>query len=160
MPAIPDLTDPRYLDEVGWFLYHEKHRRGHFGGSYDAERLAYSRLLLEEVVSHLGVDVRWIEGRTIVSIGCGCTGDKRSNRRQHGRFTDHLQRNEPNGETDGRSAGDRYERGDSAEAARQQIRRDRQSHRDCHSRGEAEQHRSDGHGHDVCFPAKTTIDDC
>lgn len=75
MPAIPDLTDPRYLDEVGWFLYHEKYRRGHFGGSYDAERLAYSRLLLEEVVGHLGVDVRWIEGKTIVSIGCGCIGD-------------------------------------------------------------------------------------
>ena len=21
MPEIPDLTDPRYLDEVGWVLY-------------------------------------------------------------------------------------------------------------------------------------------
>ena len=27
MPEIPDLTDPRYLDEVGWFLYYEKYRR-------------------------------------------------------------------------------------------------------------------------------------
>ena len=43
MPQIPDLTDPRYLDEVGWFLYHEKYERDRFGGSYDAERLAYSR---------------------------------------------------------------------------------------------------------------------
>ena len=75
MPEIPDLTDPRYLDEVGWFLYHEKYRRDHFGGSYDAERLAYSRLLLEEVVGHLGRDARWIERKTIVSLGCGCTGD-------------------------------------------------------------------------------------
>jgi SAM-dependent methyltransferase len=75
MPEIPDLTDPRYLDEVGWFLYHEKYRRDHFGGSYDAERLAYSRLLLKEVVGHLGRDVRWTESKTIVSLGCGCTGD-------------------------------------------------------------------------------------
>ena len=75
MPKIPDLTDPRYLDEVGWFLYHEKYRRDHFGGSYDAERLAYSRLLLEEVVGHLGRDAQWTERKTIVSLGCGCTGD-------------------------------------------------------------------------------------
>src|SRR5438034_8653716 len=75
MPKIPDLTDPRYLDEVGWFLYHEKYRRDHFGGSYDAERLAYSRLLLQEVVDSLGRDVRWVESKTIVSLGCGCTGD-------------------------------------------------------------------------------------
>ncbi len=75
MPEIPDLTDPRYLDEVGWFLYHEKYRRDHFAGSYDAERLAHSRLLLEEVVRHLGRDARWTESKTIVSLGCGCTGD-------------------------------------------------------------------------------------
>jgi len=75
MPEIPDLTDPRYLDEVGWFLYHEKHRRDQFGGSYDAERLAYSRLLLEEVTGFLGQDVAWIADKTIVTLGCGCTGD-------------------------------------------------------------------------------------
>ena len=75
MPQIPDLTDPRYLDEIGWFLYHEKYRRGQFGGSYNAERLAYSRLLLEEVVGYLGQDTKWIEDKTVVSIGCGCTGD-------------------------------------------------------------------------------------
>jgi SAM-dependent methyltransferase len=56
MPFIPDLTDPRYLDEVGWFLYHEKYDK--FGGSYDAERRTYSRLLLAEVASY-----------------CGCSGD-------------------------------------------------------------------------------------
>ena len=75
MPEIPDLTDPRYLDEVGWFLYHEKYRRDHFGGSYDAERLAYSRLLLQEVVDYVGRGARWTESKTIVSLGCGCTGD-------------------------------------------------------------------------------------
>jgi SAM-dependent methyltransferase len=75
MPHIPDLSDPRYLDEVGWFLYHDKYRRDHFGGSYEAERLAYSRLLLDEVTGHLGGEARWFEGKTVVSIGCGCTGD-------------------------------------------------------------------------------------
>jgi len=54
MPFIPDLADPRYLDEVGSFLYHEKYGRNIFGGSYDAERRAYSRRLLEEVRQLLG----------------------------------------------------------------------------------------------------------
>jgi SAM-dependent methyltransferase len=75
MPELPDLTDPRYLDEIGWFLYHEKYRRGQFGGSYDAERLAYSRLLRDEVARYLSTDASWLEGKTVVSIGCGCTGD-------------------------------------------------------------------------------------
>src|SRR4029077_11822384 len=75
MPQIPDLTDPRYLDGGGWFLYHEKYRRDRFGGSYDAERLAYSRLLRDEVAAALGQPPRWFEDRTVVSIGCGCTGD-------------------------------------------------------------------------------------
>lgn len=75
MAERPDVTDPRYLDEVGWFLYHEKYRRDRFGGSYDAERLAYSRLLLNEVAGHLGRDTAWFHGKTVVSLGCGCTGD-------------------------------------------------------------------------------------
>jgi SAM-dependent methyltransferase len=75
MPQIPDLADPRYLDEVGWFLYHEKYGRDQFGGSYAAERLANSRLLLDEVVGFLGQETNWVEGKTVVTIGCGCTGD-------------------------------------------------------------------------------------
>lgn len=75
MPFKPDLTDPRYLDEVGWFLYHEKYDRDEFGGSYDAERRAYSRLLLEEVANHLNQAPSWLEDKTVVSIGCGCSGD-------------------------------------------------------------------------------------
>jgi hypothetical protein len=75
MADIPDLTDPRYLEEIGWFLYYEKYRRDQFGGSYEAERVAYSRLLLAEVADHLGRDVSWVEGKTVVSLGCGCTGD-------------------------------------------------------------------------------------
>jgi SAM-dependent methyltransferase len=75
MRQIPDLTEPRYLDEIGWFLYHEKYRRDKFGDSYAAERLAYSRLLLDEVIFFLGEEPKWLEGKTVVSIGCGCTGD-------------------------------------------------------------------------------------
>jgi SAM-dependent methyltransferase len=76
MPQIPDLAEARYLDEIGWFLYHEKYQRDKFGGSYTAERLAYSRLLLDEVIFFLGEDSpKWMEGKTIVTIGCGCTGD-------------------------------------------------------------------------------------
>jgi SAM-dependent methyltransferase len=75
MPFVPDFTDPRYVDEVGWFLYHEKYGRDTFGGSYDAERLAYSRLLLDEVAHCLGQDPTWLEDKAVVSIGCGCSGD-------------------------------------------------------------------------------------
>jgi SAM-dependent methyltransferase len=75
MTGVPDLNDPRYLDEIGWFLYHEKYGRAQFGGSYDAERRAYSRLLLQEVTGYLGQDERWLRNKSVVSIGCGCTGD-------------------------------------------------------------------------------------
>jgi SAM-dependent methyltransferase len=75
MPQLPDLADPRYLDEIGWFVYHEKYARDQFGGSYDAERRAYSRLLLEEVANYLGQEPTWLDDKTVVSIGCGCTGD-------------------------------------------------------------------------------------
>jgi SAM-dependent methyltransferase len=75
MPYIPDFTDPRYLDEVGWFLFHEKYERGHFGGSYDEERLAYSQLFMDEVLGYCGQDTQWLADKTVLSIGCGCTGD-------------------------------------------------------------------------------------
>jgi hypothetical protein len=74
MPFIPDFTDPRYLDEVGWFLYHEKYDRDNFGGSYDAEGRTNSRPLLEEVASYLGQSPTWLEDKKVVSIGCGCSG--------------------------------------------------------------------------------------
>jgi len=75
MPQIPDLTDPRYRDEIGWFLYHARYGREKFGGSYDDERIAYSRLLLDEVLTFLGREPDWLSDKTVVSIGCGCTGD-------------------------------------------------------------------------------------
>ena len=75
MPTIPDLTDPRYLDELGWFLYHEKFRRDQFGASYTEERLAYSRLLLDEFLQACGQERAWLTDKTAVTVGCGCTGD-------------------------------------------------------------------------------------
>jgi SAM-dependent methyltransferase len=75
MLHIPDFTDPRYVDEVGWFLYHERYERAQFGGSYDEERLAYSRLLLDEVLSYCEQTPKWLADKAVVSIGCGCTGD-------------------------------------------------------------------------------------
>jgi SAM-dependent methyltransferase len=75
MAQIPDLTNPRYRDEVGWFLYHEKYGREKFGGSYDAERVAYSRLLLEDVLRFAERNTKWLADKTVVSVGCGCTGD-------------------------------------------------------------------------------------
>jgi SAM-dependent methyltransferase len=72
---LPDLKDPRYLDEVGWFLFHERYERHLFDGSYDDERRAYSALFLEEVRTCLGADADRLEQMTVVSIGCGCTGD-------------------------------------------------------------------------------------
>ena len=75
MPEIPDLTDPRYLDEVGWFLYHEACGRDGSAGSYTEERLAYSGMFLREVLSFCGENTSWLHDKTVVSLGCGCTGD-------------------------------------------------------------------------------------
>ena len=50
MPELPDLSDPRYLDELGWFVHYAERRRDEYGASYDEERLANSRLLLQEVL--------------------------------------------------------------------------------------------------------------
>ncbi len=75
MPLIPDFVDPRYLDEVGWFLFHAKYEREQFGGSYDEERLAYSQSFMDEVLSYCGQDQVWLHDKTVLSIGCGCTGE-------------------------------------------------------------------------------------
>jgi SAM-dependent methyltransferase len=75
MPQLLDLTDPRYLNEVGWFLYHEKYGPITLGSSFDEERTLFSQLLLDEVLSYCGQDRKWLESKTVVSVGCGCTGD-------------------------------------------------------------------------------------
>ena len=75
MPFIPDFADPRYLNEVGWFLYREKYGYNHFTRSYAEERLVWSQMFLEEVLALCGRDPRWLKDKTVVSIGCGCSGD-------------------------------------------------------------------------------------
>src|SRR5262245_62025655 len=75
MQRIPDMAYPRYLDEIGWFLYHERYERHRFGGSYDDERWQYSALLLDEVLEYCRQDRQWLADKTVVSVGCGCTGD-------------------------------------------------------------------------------------
>jgi SAM-dependent methyltransferase len=76
MPQIPDLiNDPRYRNEVGWFLHREKYGRRDTFVSYAAERITYSRLLLDEVLGYAERDINWLTNKTVVSIGCGCTGD-------------------------------------------------------------------------------------
>ena len=75
MLHIPDFADPRYLDEVGWFLYHERYERHQFGGSYDDERLEYSQLLWMKCSVTAVKTNEWLADKTIVSLGCGCTGD-------------------------------------------------------------------------------------
>lgn len=39
MPKLPDFSDPRYLNEVGWFLYHEKHQYQGTDRSYAEDRM-------------------------------------------------------------------------------------------------------------------------
>ena len=75
MPKLPDFNDLRYLNEVGWFLYREKYGYNHFTNSYANERLAWSPILLEEFLNACGQDRKWLETKTVLSIGSGCTGD-------------------------------------------------------------------------------------
>lgn len=75
-PKIPDLDDPRYLDEVGWFLYHDRFERDQFcGDSYAKERLAYSTALLGQVLEHFERSESWLHDKTVVNIGSGCTAE-------------------------------------------------------------------------------------
>src|SRR5262245_32078229 len=75
MPLIPDFTDLRYLNEVGWFLHREKHGYNHFTGSYSAERVIWSKMLLDEVLSYCNWEEKYLQDKFVVSIGCGCSGD-------------------------------------------------------------------------------------
>ena len=75
MPELPDLSDPRYLDEVGWFLYHERYERDQFEGSFDDERLAYSRVLFDHLLGFCELDESFFADRTVAVIGCGCTSE-------------------------------------------------------------------------------------
>lgn len=71
MPFIPDFSDPRYLNEVGWFLYREKYGYNHFGHSYTEERLVWSQMLFDEILAYCGREQEWLKDKTVVSIGGG-----------------------------------------------------------------------------------------
>ena len=75
MIGIPDLSDPRYLREVGWFLRYQKSGPYTLADSFEGELRQYSRLFLQEVLASIGQDECWLSDKTVVSIGCGCTGD-------------------------------------------------------------------------------------
>ena len=75
MVCKPDFNDLRYLNEVGWFLYREKYGYNHYTDSYAKERLVWSQMLLNEVLGLCGRDRKWVEDKSVVTVGCGCTGD-------------------------------------------------------------------------------------
>lgn len=75
MPQLPDLDDPRYLREVGWFVHHEKYGPYTMGNDFDEERTLFSEALMKEVLRLLGEDLQWLRDKTVVSVGCGCTGE-------------------------------------------------------------------------------------
>jgi len=75
MPTLPDFNDLRYLNEVGWFLYREKYGYNHYTDSYAGERLTWSEMLLDELTSICGKDRAWIKDKSVLNVGCGCTGE-------------------------------------------------------------------------------------
>jgi SAM-dependent methyltransferase len=75
MPEIPDFGDPRYLNEVGWFLSREKYGHNHHTGSYVGERLVWSQMLLDELTTLAGKHQTWVADKTVLTVGCSCTGD-------------------------------------------------------------------------------------
>jgi SAM-dependent methyltransferase len=74
MPEFPDLDDPRYLDELGWFISHE-HNLSFSEYTYERERRESSEMLLEEIMEFCGVERTWLADKTVMSVGCGCTAD-------------------------------------------------------------------------------------
>src|SRR6476620_11264684 len=75
MAFTPDLHDPRYLNEVGWFLYREKYGYNHYSGSYAGERLIWSEMLMDEFLHASGNCRNWLKNKVVISVGCGCSGD-------------------------------------------------------------------------------------
>ena len=69
---IERLDEPRFLDEVGYFLYYEREMRWDFP-DYDEERRSYSRYHLGEVLEITGEDEGWIHDKRVVNIGAGCS---------------------------------------------------------------------------------------
>ena len=75
---LPDMTDPRYLHEVGWFLLQQKHQEIYAGGGYEAYRPEHSAMLRDEVLTLLEQPEEWLAGKVIVAVGSGCACELRS----------------------------------------------------------------------------------
>jgi SAM-dependent methyltransferase len=75
---LPDLTDPRYLHEVGWFLLQQKHEDVYQGGGYEAYRPAHSESLKNEVLTLLEQSEEWLADKVIVAVGSGCACELRT----------------------------------------------------------------------------------
>lgn len=75
---LPDLTDPRYLHEVGWFLLQQKHVDVYQGGGYEVYRPQHSAMLQGEVLSLLEHDEEWLSDKVIVAVGSGCACELRA----------------------------------------------------------------------------------
>ena len=74
---LPDLSDPRYLHEVGWFLLQQKHQEAYQGGGYEAYRPQHSALLKDEVLGLLGQPEEWLADKVVVAVGSGCACELR-----------------------------------------------------------------------------------
>ena len=75
---LPDLNDPRYLHEVGWFLLQQKHKDIYDGGGYEAYRPEHSNIIKDEVLSLLGESEKWLEDKVILAVGSGCACELRA----------------------------------------------------------------------------------
>ena len=75
MPELPDFNDPRYLDEVGWFLSYEKYTYENTGRSYAQDRMTWSEMFLVDLLTACKQTTDWIRDKTVISMGCGCSGD-------------------------------------------------------------------------------------
>lgn len=75
---LPDLADPRYLHEVGWFLLQQKHQEAYQGGGYEAYRPQHSALLKDEVLVLAGESEEWLADKVIVAVGSGCACELRA----------------------------------------------------------------------------------
>jgi hypothetical protein len=56
---LPDLSDPHYLHEVGWFLLQQKHKDLYDGGGYEAYRPEHSDIIKDEMLTLLGESEKW-----------------------------------------------------------------------------------------------------
>lgn len=74
---LPDLTDPRYLHEVGWFLLQQRDAAAYQGGGYEEHRPRHSSLLKDEVLGFVGEDEEWLRDKSVVAVGSGCACELR-----------------------------------------------------------------------------------